>query len=133
MRKARVFLLASIAIAGSALLASQQVPPPQSRILRVSTVGPTPSVRVKGTLIYADGVGNAPGQIRHLEAKTPFEMQVGPDFTLGIIESTVEFGELDVSLGPVSGTEPIVRGTGSRVIIGNNLRPTPGALFVRTF
>ncbi len=133
MRAAPLLLIAGLGEVGSALLASESVTTPENRILRVSTVGPTPSVTVKGTLIYMDGAGNAPGQIRHLAAKTPFKMEVGPEFTLGILERSSGLGELDVSLGPVAGGVPTVRATGTRVIIGNNLRAVPGALFVRTF
>lgn len=133
MRIAPVLLLSGLAVAGTALLASQPVQPPQNRILSVTTVGPAPSARVKDTLIYADWAGRAPGEMRFLEAKTPFEMEVGPEFTLAIIERTGGLAELQVTLRPADGGVPAVSGTGSRVIIGNNLRPVPGALFVRTF
>ena len=134
MRRMAIILLAGWALGATAILAaSQLVSPPQVRVLRVSTLGPAPAVRFKGTLIFSEVAGRAPADVRGLTARTPFEMEVGPEFTFALIEREAGLGDLEVSLRPKSGGTPAVFGVGTRVLVGNNLKVVPGEVWIRSY
>lgn len=133
MRRALVSALIGISALVALVLISQPARSVQVRMLRITSVGPTPSLRVKATLVFATGAGMERGSVRYLEATTPFEMEVGPDFTLAIVERTAAAGQIEVSLESRVPGAAVARGSGTRVLIGNNLKLERDAVFVQTF
>ena len=134
MRRMALVLLVGWAVAATAILAASQLAsPPEAQILRISTRGPAPSLKIKGTLIYSGRAGNGPGEVSGLIGRTPFEIEVRPDFAFAIIEPEAGLGQLEVSLRPKSGVTPAVFGVGTRVLVGNNLKVVPGEVWIRGY